>query len=93
MESVGWKMTSDTGAEWAFRRARGPRLGVLVEVGASFRRLWEEVGWMVGRRDEGATGESDFLVDHIPRVWSADAERILEEGWSTARESILPLWP
>ncbi len=33
-----------------------------------------------GRRDAGAAGASDFLADQIPREWSAEAERMRDEG-------------
>ena len=39
-----------------------------------FRELAE------GRRDVGAAGASDFLVDQRPREWSAEAERMRHEG-------------
>lgn len=49
---------------WEWRRARGPRCGVVVEV-LSFRRLAvrEEAE---GRMEVGAAGASDFLVDQRP---------------------------
>ena len=33
-----------------------------------------------GRRDVGAAGASDFLVDQRPSEWSAEAERMRDEG-------------
>ena len=33
-----------------------------------------------GRRDVGARGASDFLVDQRPTEWSAEAERMRDEG-------------
>jgi len=58
----------------------------------SFRRLEvrEEAD---GKRDVGAAGASDFLLDQTPTVWSADAERMRFEGWWTAMESTLALCP
>ena len=64
---------------WDLRRDRGPRWGVDVE-GPTFLRLeLREVA--EGRRDVGAAGASDFLVDQKPREWSAEAERMRDEGW------------
>lgn len=58
----------ETGAEWPFKSARGPRCGVEVEVGAlSLRRLaprLRELGKSVVR----AGGASDFFVDQRPIV-------------------------
>lgn len=84
-------MVSETGAVCDFNRDRGPRCGVEV-AGPTFRRL---VLWDVaeGIRDAGASAASDFLVDQKPTEWSAEAERIRLEGWWTARESMLALWP
>ena len=63
----------------------------MVEV-VSFRRL--EVREVVdGMREVGAAGASDFLLDQMPMVWSAEAERMRCEGWCTAIESMLALWP
>ena len=70
---------------------RGPRWGADV-AGPTFRRL-ELRDVEIGRRDAGAEGASDFLVDQSAREWSADAERIRLEGAWTARESIVDLWP
>ena len=71
-------MVSETGAVWDLRRERGPRCGVDVE-GPIFLRLeLREVA--EGRRDVGAAGASDFLVDQNPREWSADADSMREEG-------------
>ncbi len=47
----------------------------------------------MGSRAVGAVGAFDFLVDQMPRVWSADAERILDDGLWTARDSMVALWP
>ena len=91
MGSLGAKMVSETGAEWDFRRDSGPRWGVDV-AGPTFRRFALRAVEL-GRRDEGAEGASDFLVDQRPRVWSAEAERIRLEGPWMARQSILDLWP
>ena len=71
-------MVSETGPEWDLSRERGPRWGVDVE-GPVFRRLeLREVA--EGRREVGAAGVSDFLVDQKPREWSAEAERMRDEG-------------
>lgn len=35
----------------------------------------------MGRREDGAGGESDFFVDHKPTEWSEDADKILDDGW------------
>ena len=71
-------MVSETGPLWDFRRERGPRWGVDIE-GPNFLRL--EVREVTeGRRDVGAAGASDFLVDQRPREWSAEAERMRHEG-------------
>ena len=72
-------MVSDTGPVWDLSREREPRWGVDVE-GPVFRRLeFREVA--EGRRDDGAAGASDFLVDQRPREWSAEAESMRDEGW------------
>lgn len=91
MGSVGAKITDDTGAAWDLRRARGPRCGVVVEV-VSLRRL-ELREKADDRREVGAGGASDFLLDQTPTVWSAEAERMRLEGWCTAMESTLALCP
>lgn len=71
-------MVSETGPVWDLRRESGPRCGVDVE-GPVFRRFeYREVA--EGRRDVGAAGASDFLVDQRPREWSAEAERMRDEG-------------
>lgn len=89
--SLGAKIVAETGAEWDFRRERGPRRGVVV-ADPIFRRF--ELRDVKERiRDAGAEGASDFLVDHTPREWSAEAERMRLEGAWTARESIEALWP
>ena len=59
----------------------------------SLRRLEVREEEADGRRDGGAAGASDFLLDQIPTVWSAEAERMRFEGWCTARESTLALCP
>lgn len=47
--------------------------------GPVFRRFeFREVA--EGRRDVGAAGASDFLVDQRPREWSTEAERMRDEG-------------
>ena len=71
-------MVSETGAVWDLRRESGPRWGVEVG-GPIFLRLeLREVA--EGRRDVGAAGASDFLDDQRPREWSAEAERMRDEG-------------
>ena len=71
-------MVSETGAVCDLRRERGPRWGVDVE-GPTFRRLeFRDVA--EGRRDDGAAGASVFLVDQRPTEWSAEAERMRDEG-------------
>lgn len=81
MGSLGAKIASETGAEWAFRRAKGPRWGGGFESGLTLRRLLALRGIEVGRREDGAGGESDFFVDQKPTEWSEDADRILDDGW------------
>ena len=71
-------MVSETGPVWDLRTERGPRWGVDVE-GPNFLRL-EPRELVEGRRDVGAAGASDFLVDQRPREWSAEAERRRDEG-------------
>ena len=71
-------MVSETGAVWDLRKEMGPRWGVDVE-GPSFLRL-EIREFAEGRREVGAAGASDFLVDQRPREWSAEAERRRVEG-------------
>ena len=58
----------------------------------SLRRLELRV-LFCGRSDAGAVGASDFLLDQIPTEWSAEAERMRDEGLWTAVESMLALWP
>ena len=71
-------MVSETGAVWDLRRERGPRWGVDIE-GPTFLRLeLREIA--DGSREAGAAGASDFLVDQRPREWSAEAERMRDEG-------------
>ncbi len=89
--SLGAKMVAETGAEWDFRRERGPRWGVEV-AGPVFRRF-ELRDVDEGRRDAGTDGASDFLVDQRPREWSVEAERMRLEGAWTAMESMEALWP
>lgn len=54
----------------------------------SFRRLFAD-----GRSSSGAAGASDFLVDHRPTVWSAEAESTREDGACTAKLSTEDRWP
>ena len=71
-------MVSETGPVWDFKSESGPRWGVDVD-GPVLRRFeFREVA--EGRRDAGAAGASDFLVDQRPREWSAEAERMRDEG-------------
>ncbi len=71
-------MVSETGPVWDLRRERGPRWGADVEGPVFLRLELREVA--EGRRDVGAAGASDFLVDQIPREWSAEAERMRDDG-------------
>ena len=71
-------MVSETGPVWDLRTERGPRWGVDVE-GPVFLRL-ELRKLAEGVRDVGAAGASDFLDDQRPTEWSAEAERIRDEG-------------
>lgn len=86
--SEGAKVTPETGAVWEVRSARGPRWGA-VGAGAlceeSFRRLLDVAS---GRRCGGAAVALDLDVDQMPTEWSAEAERMREEGAWTARLSI-----
>jgi hypothetical protein len=81
VESFAEKTAALTGAVWLLSRLSGPRCGGvdLVDEGFNFRRfmaLDEADGSML----DGADGPSDFCVDQRPTVWSAEAERIREEG-------------
>ncbi len=84
-------MVSETGAVCDFNRDSGPRCGVEV-AGPTFRRLVLRDA-AEGIREGGASGASAFFVDQNPTEWSADAESIRSEGWWTASESMLALWP
>lgn len=69
--SFGAKIVAETGAEWAFRMASGPRVGMLdgaEGAGFNFRRLFWARTRAVGRSELGAGGESDFFKDQTPMV-------------------------
>ena len=87
MESFSSKQTSETWALWPVSMLRAPRCGTDLVV-ESLRRLFE-----AGREDSGAGGASLFLVLQSPIVWSADAERMREEGAWTAMLSTDALCP
>lgn len=93
MASCGANMVAETGPEWTFSRASGPRCGVVVGGTAlSLRRLAPRLR-ALGMRFVLAGGPSDFFVDHTPMVPSAEAERRREEGTWMARASTLDLCP
>ena len=75
--SSGLKIVDETGLACDFSSARGPRCGVDVP---SLRFLFVVPGTVCGSRDAGAAGASDVRVDQMPTVWSADADRIRDEG-------------
>jgi hypothetical protein len=80
-------MTAVVEALWPAMRVNGPRWGVDVEV-VSFRLLAvapEEMS------EDCTGGPSDLWELHSPTEPSVDADKILEDGLCTARESILPL--
>lgn len=83
------KVTSDTCAVCRASKLSGPRWGLGLLLTESLRRLFEAEG----RRFSGAVVFSDFLVDQRPTVWSAEAERMREDGEWTARASTDALWP
>ena len=78
MESLGAKITDETGAVWDLRIDRQPRCAVET-AGPTFLRFAPRE-LCADKDDSGTAGASDFLVDQRHTVWSADADSIRLEG-------------
>ena len=71
----------------------GPRCGACeVSDLARFRRLFAAVD-AERRRDGGASGAEDAVLDHRPTLWSLDAESMREVAELTSTLSTPDLWP